>query len=443
MYNKNLLLIALVGFVFLSSCSPAKKVVTTPVENIPGRLVGPPPPTVVKEELKMDPFFTTLLKNYPGFMDSLLLQGKDQNVQIIYTEINRKSDGTPILKKHYFNRNDQAYFYPASTVKLPVALLALEKLNGLAIKGLDKSTTMITEAAYSGQTAVFNDPNTADGKPSIAQYIKKILLVSDNDAYNRLYEWLGQEYLNASLYKKGYQQTQLLHRLDIFLSEDENRHSNPVKFYDNNNNLVHSQPLLFNQKQYTARKDFLGRGYYSNGKLVSAPMDFSKKNRMTLEELNQVLTSVIFPETVPAAQRFNLTEEDRRFVLQYMSQLPSESVYPSYDSSYYDAYVKFILFGSEKGTLPKNIRIYNKVGDAYGQLTDLAYVVDFENNIEFMVSATIYCNEDGILNDNKYDYDKTGFPFMKNLGRAIYQHELSRKRNFKPDLSSLIFTYNK
>ena len=71
----------------------------------------------------------------------------------------------------------------------------------------------------------------------------------------------------------------------------------------------------------------------------------------------------------------------------------------------------------------------------------MAYVADFENNVEFMVSATIYCNEDGILNDDKYDYDKIGFPFMKNLGVALHQYELSRKRNFKPDLSSLIFTY--
>ncbi len=435
MYNKNLLLIGLFGLLILASCSPAKRLVVPPVL--------PPPVTVAVAEVKEDPFFTELLKGYPGLLDSLLLHRKDQNVQIIYTEINRSGDGKPVLKKHYFNRDDNAYFYPASTVKLPVALLALEKLNELGINGLDKSTTMITEAAYSGQTPVFNDPNTPEGKPTIGQYIKKILLVSDNDAFNRLYEFLGQEYVNASLYKKGYEQSQILHRLDIFLTEDENRHSNPVNFYDNNNSLVYRKPLLFNQKQYASRHDFLGKGYYSNGKLVSGPMDFSKKNKITLEELNQVLTSVIFPEAVPASQRFNLTEEDRRFVLQYMSQLPSESVYPSYDSSYYDAYVKFILYGSEKGNIPKNIRIFNKVGDAYGQLTDLAYVVDFENNIEFMVSATIYCNEDGILNDNKYDYDKTGFPFMKNVGRAIYQHELTRKRNFKPDLSSLIFTYNK
>ncbi len=435
MCNKNLLLISFVCFLFLVNCSPSKKPIVT--------VLPAPPAPVVVAEAQEDPFFTEVLKQYPGLLDIMLANRKNWNVQVIYTEINRTANGSPVLKKHYFNRNDQAYFYPASTVKLPTAMLALEKLNNLSIPGLDRNSTMITEAAYSGQTPVFNDPNTADGKPSIAQYIKKILLVSDNDANNRLYEWLGQEYINNTLYKKGYQQSQILHRLQIFLSEDENRHTNPIRFLGNNNNLLYSQPMLFNQKAHAPRKDFVGKGYYSNGKLISAPMDFSGKNRMTLEELNQVLISVIFPETLTASQRFNLTGDDRKFLLQYMSQLPSESVYPTYDTSYYDAYVKFLLYGSEKGTLPKNVRIFNKVGDAYGQLTDMAYIVDFDKNIEFMLSATIYCNEDGILNDDKYDYETIGFPFMKNLGRAIYQHELSRKRNFKPDLSSLIFTYNK
>ena len=194
MYRKKLLFLAIAGLFAMSACSPAKKLVVpvaTPV-------VVPPPAPPAVEEIKEDPVFAQVFKNYPGLADSLLLHRKDRNVQIIYTEINRGADGTPTLKKHYFNRNDAAYFYPASTVKLPVALLALQKLNELGISGLNKNTTMITEANYSGQTPVYNDPNTADGKPTIAQYVKKILLVSDNDAYNRLYEWPQQSALQTA-----------------------------------------------------------------------------------------------------------------------------------------------------------------------------------------------------------------------------------------------------
>ena len=51
-----------------------------------------------------------------------------------------------------------------------------------------------------------------------------------------------------------------------------------------------------------------------------------------------------------------------------------------------------------------------------------------------MLTATVYVNSDGILNDDKYDYDETGWPFMKELGQTIYQYELNRARKYKPDL---------
>jgi hypothetical protein len=118
-----------------------------------------------------------------------------------------------------------------------------------------------------------------------------------------------------------------------------------------------------------------------------------------------------------------------------MSMKPGDSRFPRYDSSYNGAYSKFLLYGG-KGDIDPSIRIFNKEGDAYGFLTDVAYVVDFKNNIEFFLSATIYCNSDEIFNDDRYDYEAVGLPFMKNLGQAIYQYELQRKRNRIPDLST-------
>ncbi len=427
-----------ITFLFFMSCSttkkPSKAIEVTSVPVIPQPIDAIPPSEV---------FLTNLLKAHPNQMADILSNAKSQNAQIIYTTIDRGKNGMPSFTQHYFNTADNDYFYPASTVKFPIVLLALEKLRELNRPGLDRNSVMITEAGYSGQTAVYNDPNSANGTPSIAGYIKKILLVSDNDAFNRLYEFLGQDYINTRLQKKGYASAEILHRLSIFLTTDENRHSNPVQFFDSSNRLIYQQQLLKANNVYPVRKTLIGKGYFSNGKLVETPMDFSAKNKISLKDIHEMLMALVFPESVPAAKRFNISEEDRSFVLQYMSQYPGESVYPSYDSSYYDAYVKFLLFGSEKGKLPAPIRIFNKVGNAYGQLTDLAYVVDFEKKIEFFVSATIYCNSDGILNDDQYDYDKVGYPFLKNLGSILYEYELKRKRNHLPDLSTLQFSYDK
>jgi hypothetical protein len=127
-----------------------------------------------------------------------------------------------------------------------------------------------------------------------------------------------------------------------------------------------------------------------------------------------------------------------------MSQFPSETIYPSYDTANYpDAYVKFLMHGDFKGSLPKTIRIFNKVGDAYGQMIDVAYIVDLDKKIEFFLSAAINCDTDGIVNDDKYDYETIGFPFMKNLGKVIYDFEVARKRSHVPDLSAFKIIYDK
>ncbi|MFN8342771.1 MAG: hypothetical protein U0V64_13975 [Cyclobacteriaceae bacterium] len=85
--------------------------------------------------------------------------------------------------------------------------------------------------------------------------------------------------------------------------------------------------------------------------------------------------------------------------------------------------------------------IFNKVGDAYGYLIDNAYVVDFDNQVEFLLSAVILCNEDGIYNDSQYEYEERGFPFMRELGQMVYRYERDRKRKYKPDLSAFRFDY--
>ena len=390
---------------------------------------------------RSDPQFDALLLRQAPSLEPVL-RNPDHQVQIIYTQIDRNKKGRPSFTHHYYQVQPHQYFYPASTVKLPAAILALQKLNELAIDGLDKYTTMITEGAYSGQTPVYNDPTSEDGRPSIAQYIKKILLVSDNDAFNRLYEFLGQEYLNNTLHRMGYDSVQIIHRLDIALTEEQNRSTNPVRFYDTASSIVYEQPLMVSELPYQPRYTLMGKGYLKNGELVNAPFDFSQKNRLTLVDLHSILMSVIFPEQVRKKQRFQLTSDDYAFLHRYMSMWPRESTFPQYDTATYpDAYVKFLLYGGSGNIKDSYVRIFNKVGDAYGFLTETAYIVDFENDVEFLLSATVYCNADGIFNDNKYEYETIGLPFLKELGRAVYDWERQRPRKYRPDLSAFRFSY--
>jgi len=198
---------------------------------------------IAQPMLKSDPFLENLLKQSPQYFDHILKYKDSFRVQIIYTQINRTKGNKPVFKTYYFNVNTRQYFYPASTVKMPVALLSLQWLKELRNDQVDLSTTMITEKGNSIQTEVFNDPTSSDGRPTIGHYIKKIFLVSDNDAFNRLYELLGPEYINQRLRKMGFRQTEIIHRLSIPLSEQQNRASNPVRFLDTSMKPLYSKRI--------------------------------------------------------------------------------------------------------------------------------------------------------------------------------------------------------
>ena len=73
-------------------------------------------------------------------------------------------------------------------------------------------------------------------------------------------------------------------------------------------------------------------------------------------------------------------------------------------------------------------QIYNKVGYAFGTLTETAFIEDSKNNIRFFLSATILVNKNEIFNDDIYEYDTVGIPFLAELGRAFYELEMNRKQ---------------
>lgn len=386
---------------------------------------------------------TELLRNSSDLAPALDKK-REYEIQIIYTSIDRDKHNRPQFKTYHFNVDPNSYFYPASTVKLSAVLLSLEKVNGLKAYNVDEYTPMFHDSVYSGQSSIRGDSTAADGCASIAHYSKKILVVSDNAAFNRLYEFLGQDYFNQRLYEMGYTHTRITHRLERFLTRDENRHTEAVGFV-RNDSVLFAQPMQVNAGAIEPpEKIFRGRAFYRNDSLIQSPFEFTYKNAFPLGEQHLMLMSIVFPTSVPATKRFQISDEQRRFVLKYMSQLPRETTFPPYyrDTSYNDASVKFLMFGGSS-EIPKHIRVFNKVGDAYGYLVDNAYIVDFKNGVEFLLSAVINTNTDEVYNDGQYDYEKLGFPFMRNLGNVIYNYELKRTRAIKPDLSEFRFEYDR
>jgi hypothetical protein len=378
----------------------------------------------------------TLLADASERLGPVLRHPARHRVQIIYTQIDRDASNAPRFRSYRYRVDPDEYFYPASTVKLPTAIVALEKLNRLAIEGLDRDTPMFTGAASPAQSAVERDPLAPGGVPTVGQYVRRIALVSDNDAFNRLYEFVGQDALNATLRDKGLEGVRIIHRLELALDLRQNRHTNPVVFR-RGEQVLYRQPAIISTGDWIGDGPILlGRAEVIAGELRQAPKDFAVKNALPLQALHDVVQELMFPGSVGGRMRFALTPADYRLLYTSLSAYPRESGIPAFadPERYPDGYVKFLMFGGDAARIPPGIRVFNKVGDAYGFLTDAAYVVDFDHGVEFLLAATVYTNANQTFNDNDYEYDTIGFPFLAALGQEVYAFERTRVRPHAPDL---------
>jgi len=373
-------------------------------------------------------------------------------LQIIYTQIDRNKKGQPTFTHHRYLVDPNKYFNPASMVKMPLAFLAMEKLHELSNSGkhqslglgLNRDTRVAFDSSYPQQVAMRKEASAPGEIPTIGHLIKRAFLISENDPYNRLYQFMGQGPTNQLLQAKGYSSVRITRQFMGF-TEQQNRHTNAVRFYNASGQEIYAQEPGFNRDSFSFPSPILIGNAHINRKeeLVQGPFDFTRHNSISLEDMQKMLQAVVFPHWSPKQNRFNFSESDRQFLLQYLSQYPSETNYPKYDTAaFYDSYVKF-FFQDSTHRMPSGVRVFNKVGWAYGFLTDVSYVVDTVNRVDYFLSATLYVNSDGIVNDSKYDEEAVGFPFLRELGRLIYNYELTRQRDFKPALHLQGIQYEK
>jgi len=334
-------------------------------------------------------------------INTVMANLNDYEVQIKFSQIIKSTD-TTLFNDYQFQVDNTEYFYPASTVKFPASILTLEKLNE------EKNFTIDTPFYVEGDSLI----------TTFRKDIIDIFAVSSNDTYNRLFEFLGKDYINKKLKSKGLTATRIAHRLST--NDANNLKTKSLIFTMNDSTLAPTYSTTNTPiAELNLKKLKKGIGYYRDGKLINEPMDFSSKNYISVNTLHGMMKRLMFPEAFHESERFNLTEKDRSFLINTMSILPKDGGYT--DADHYDSYVKFFIYGDSKKPMPNHIKIHNKVGYAYGYLTDCAYIKDTKANIDYILTATIHVNQDGIFNNDIYEYDDIGIPFLAELGRNIHK----------------------
>lgn len=393
--------------------------------------------TTVRAQTPDSPFLDSLLHTSPA-LAQVLNHPATYQLQLIYTKIDRDAHNVPHFTQHAYHLNPRQYFNPASLVKLPVALLSLEKLHTLP-SSITRNTILSTGIAWRCQTPVsFAAPADSDRQATVGNYIKRMLLVSDNLAYNRLYEFLGQKPLNDRLRQLGYPGSRIVRRFAP-CDTAANRHTNPIAFHTPIGDTLYKQLAQTNPRTPPPPLGsvYAGHAYKVGSRLIHQPYDFTTANNLPLLDIAAFLQNALFPEAIPAAQRPTLTPADYAFLRQYLHLTPHTSHFSVYAApKYFDAYKKYLYYGRCPEAQPQSgLRIFNVVGMSHGYLADVAYFADSLHQSEFLLSAVLYANQDGIINDATYEYDTIGEPFLAQLGQLFYHYEAQRPHQYRPDLT--------
>ena len=336
---------------------------------------------------------------------------ENHNLQILYTKVVRDSLGMPSFIQYDYQADNNVYFYPASTMKLPIVALTLQKINELRNTGINitvESKILLLNANQITTETTFKD------------LIAKVFLVSDNSASNILINFLGYNYFNQQMREKGLNTIVLNHKFnpDPYVKND-------WKIYTLDRDLISIDETQEIIEHNNLDNLLQGRFQILNGEKVATPFNFKTKNKASLRDLDGVMKRIIYPDLFQEQDRINLSDQDYNFLRYWMSRFTFEDIGIEYqkDSKYFDSYNKFFIYGDSTNAVDRKIRIYNKVGVAYGALTDISYIRDYQKNIEFFLSATIYVNQNQIVNDNIYEYDDLGIPFLAELARQVYKLE--------------------
>eukprot|EP00898_Chlorokybus_atmophyticus_P003869 jgi/Chlat1/4483/Chrsp29S04574 len=365
-------------------------------------------------------FLQKLLAAHPHKFGAVLDDPERFRFQLLLSEVRHNfSRSRPQLLRHGY-RVDSEYFYPASTIKLCAAIAALHELQALGRKfGAEVSvTTPITlhplnvdDAQKEGDDGE-KGPSNVPHAFTIAEDLRKLFLVSDNIAYNHLYSFAGQR-LDT---------TRIRGRLQVVRSAEFNHMSPAIEIHATSGAfcLPPRQCELDLGDNRSIPGYLVGQAHIDQGSKVDEPLDMSMKSRISLQDLQDTLVKLLRPDIESVGDKcFQLNEGQVAFLREAMVQFPAQSSFPAFNAKDYpDDYCKFLLPGLGRVKDKRAIRIYNKIGRAYGFTIENAFVVDMETGCSFFLTATLYTNSNGVMNDDKYEYEPFADNFFADLGEV-------------------------
>lgn len=391
-----------------------------PVADSPIPPVQPPePPKVARPStakaaasLTRDPMLEQLLATGGPALKMVMAEPEKYRFQVLYGIV--RDEPKASIERHGY-RVDAEYFYPASSMKLPIALASYDRIPALRRAGkrtLGRDVPIRIHAV--NETA---EPFST----TLARETWRALVVSDNYSANRLLSFVGHREAHETLWSLGLKSTRIRAGFATGDPIDPAEVSPKIDIVsDGVTDEIAPRKSTLELPPTDASNLSIGQRAIVDGRVVEGPMSFAKKNAIRLVDLQNTLVRIMRPDLLPATPADAASKEDIAYLREALGTLPSQSGLAGFARNVVADYqLSPLLRGIERVRPRGRFEIYSKVGQAYGFLITNAYVVDKETSRSFFVTAVVYANPDETMNSDRYAYDTISYPALADVGEVI------------------------
>lgn len=255
---------------------------------------------------------------------------------------------------HYQNSADAVDFWPASTIKIYTVVAALEYLNEL---NLPTDCVLVFEHKEGGKWIL-------DSARTMREMISEVFRRSSNEDYTLLLRFVGIDRINTKFLipEKGFPHSALMRdyitfRPLLYVNEEPQR----ITIYSKGN-----EPLQ-------VEHSWSGISY--SEQRGATALSSKTGNCTSTHELAECLRRIIFHHTLPESQKYNLTDEQVKFIIEGggLTGLENKEAGP------------YAWENSTEEIFP-DARFFHKGGLISTYSLDVAYINDVESNTKFIVA---------------------------------------------------------
>ncbi len=385
--------------------------------------------------------------------------------QWIITLVDTPAAQSPTFKTYEY-RVDHQYFYPASAMKTFGSLAAL--MEWTRLKKVHPWLSLESALAYDRRGCKQRDRgHLISGLVTLGQEIRKTQLASSNKGFNRVFGIVGMDKLHEYLLPH-FPSLRVYHRLSSRETRRESMGTPGIRVCETD-----GQGAIVDDGGVYGRTRFRATGknapifaadtapYSGYGKnrasfqvgsahihmktkeRLDAPMDFSKKNRVSFYDFHRLTAGLHFQgRALPGFKAVDVSGQIRGewlgMLRHSMATYPHNSKNPVYTSkAYTETRFKPLLAGIREAGIDDGRLYYaNKSGKAYGFHVDNAYIAygpgagqinnrgRTKGQIErgIIVTMGLHVNGDDTINNNRYEHGSVSVPLFKAMGYAIGQY---------------------